>query len=421
MSGRRKRQKRTETAEERKAREDRERKAERDAEKRRANAAAAKAAREAEQARLTALLRAGGLSNLAVHIIVGLHDLIPPADLDIGALLGLEDDAAAQQPLDPAAVLAKIARHPFGQLLAQPSEHLHRREALKAYSTLGEKLSKWMTRLPLVESIRVPFLVPTRTGMQFPFLDGDGVPRERQPGGRDRTLKGDIRGQVQTVLLRACLSRDGIWPGEVATRTSAVWLADVDASTGVAAGWHSAEAAAAAEAAKQKKKERDQARVYTKAFDEASEVAREAAEKLAEQRSTWEEDRRANEEEKRRAQATKERAKRERREDQARAAGVKVDMVDVNKRGAFSVDENVLAGLWLAPASELQDLRSKLRLKPKLKPAVGVKPAGMDKRSWKEAQNVPTKFGGPETEAPGDGEVSPHPPPPVLIVEHCGL
>ena len=168
MSGNeRKRQKRTETAEQRKAREDRERKAE----EKNSRTRAAKAAREAEQARLTALLRAGGLRNLAVNIIVGLRDLIPPADLDIGALLGLEDDAAAQQPLDPAAVLAKIARHPFGQLLAQPAEHLHRREALKAYSTLGEKLSKWMTRLPLVESIRVPFLVPTRTGMQFPFLD----------------------------------------------------------------------------------------------------------------------------------------------------------------------------------------------------------------------------------------------------------
>ena len=66
----------------RKAWEDRERKAERDAEKRRANAVAAKVAREAEQARLTALLRAGGLSNLAVNIIVGMHDLIPPTDLN---------------------------------------------------------------------------------------------------------------------------------------------------------------------------------------------------------------------------------------------------------------------------------------------------------------------------------------------------
>ena len=66
----------------RKAWEDRERKAERDAEKRRANAVAAKVAREAEQARLTALLRASGLSNLAVNIIVGMHDLIPPTDLN---------------------------------------------------------------------------------------------------------------------------------------------------------------------------------------------------------------------------------------------------------------------------------------------------------------------------------------------------
>ena len=74
MSGRRKRQKRTETAEERKAREDRERKAEREVEKKRAAFVAAKVAREAEQARLTPLLRAGGLSNLDVNIIVGLHD-----------------------------------------------------------------------------------------------------------------------------------------------------------------------------------------------------------------------------------------------------------------------------------------------------------------------------------------------------------
>jgi hypothetical protein len=110
MSGNeRKRQKRTETAEQRKAREDRERKAEEKNSRRRAIEAAAKAAREAEQARLTALLRAGGLRNLAVNIIVGLLDLIPPADLDIGALLGLADDATAQQPLDPAVVLTKIA------------------------------------------------------------------------------------------------------------------------------------------------------------------------------------------------------------------------------------------------------------------------------------------------------------------------